>query len=81
VPFGDGFRCVTNPVHRLVPPQAFDGGGGALRHLDFTQPPADAGPGQIVAGSTWYLQAWYRDPAAGGAGFNLSDGLRASFCP
>ena len=39
------------------------------------------GPGQISAGSTWNFQFWYRDPAGGGAGFNLSDGLQLTFCP
>jgi hypothetical protein len=35
----------------------------------------------ITAGSTWNFQFWYRNPAAGGAGFNLSDGLSIRFCP
>jgi hypothetical protein len=79
-PFGDGFRCVGGSAYRLNPPVVVGPGGDAARLVDFTQPPADAGPGAIVAGSTWYFQFWYRDPAAAGAGFNLSDGLRASFC-
>jgi len=45
--------------------------------IDFTQLPAG---GQITSGSTWNFQAWYRDPAAGGAMFNTSDALRATFC-
>lgn len=32
-------------------------------------------------GETWNFQLWYRDTAAGGAGFNLSDGLRVTFLP
>ena len=47
--------------------------------MDFTSPPQpDA---EITAGSTWFFQFWFRDPAAGGAFFNLSNGLRAKFCP
>ena len=38
--------------------------------------------GAITAGSTWNFQLWYRDPAAGGAGSNLSNGLQVVFaCP
>ena len=39
--------------------------GGYARALDFTQPPADGGPGQIAPGSTWNFQLWYRDPSGG----------------
>ncbi len=81
VPFGDGFLCVQPGVYRLNPPLTPDGSGDASRHVDFTVPPTDSGPGEIVVGSTWRFQFWYRDPAAGGAGFNLSDGLAATFCP
>ena len=80
VPFGNGFSCVAPGgvgTFRLLPPFQSDAGGNAVRTLDFSQL---AGAGQIVPGSTWYFQAWYRDPAAGGAGFNLSDGLEADFC-
>ena len=35
---------------------------------------------QILGGSTHYFQAWYRDLAAGGMGFNLSDAIRVTFC-
>jgi len=83
-PFGDGFRCVgagSLGTFRLNPPGTIDSFGDFYRLLDFTQPPANAGPGQIDPGSTWKFQFWYRDPAAGGAGFNLSDGLSATFCP
>jgi len=34
----------------------------------------------IDAGETWYFQNWYRNPAGGGAGFNLSDALQTPFC-
>jgi uncharacterized membrane protein len=77
VPFGNGFSCVTGSSFRVLPPFQADPTGAAAQGLDFTQLPAG---GQIVPGSTWYFQAWYRDPAAGGATFNLSDGLMATFC-
>ncbi len=78
VPFGNGFRCVGGQqVFRLDVSVA---SGNVLTHsLDYANPPAAVG--QITAGSTWNFQAWFRDPAAGGAFFNLSDGLSVTFAP
>jgi hypothetical protein len=81
VPFGDGFRCVGGGTFRLYPPQQTDAFGDLVRPLDLTVPPANGGPGMIQAGDVWNFQFWYRDPAAGGAGFNFSDGLSVTFCP
>lgn len=47
--------------------------------MDVQQPTTCAPP--IVPGSAHRFQAWYRDPAGGGAGFNLSDGLEVVFTP
>jgi len=33
-----------------------------------------------IGPGTYQFQFWYRDPAAGGAFFNLSDGVEVSFC-
>ncbi|MBL8861826.1 MAG: FG-GAP repeat protein [Planctomycetes bacterium] len=73
-PFGNGFRCVGGSVFRLGIQQASPGGTIA-RNLDFPTAPGALGPG-----STAKFQCWYRNPAAGGAGFNLSNGLSATFC-
>ncbi len=81
VPFGNGTLCVDAPFFRLNPPVAIDASGHATRQLDFTQPPANGGPGQIAAASTWYFQFWYRDPTGGGASYNTTDGLSATFKP
>ena len=79
VPFGNGFRCVgagATGIARL--PIENSGPGGVLEHdLDNTLPPTAVT--QITSGSTWNFQAWFRDPAAGGAFFNLSDGLSITF--
>ena len=80
-PFGDGVRCVKTPIYRLKPPIARTASGLVLRALDFGLPPLNAGASQISAGQTWRFQFWYRDPAAGGSGFNLTDGLEVTFCP
>ncbi|MDP6370302.1 MAG: hypothetical protein QF615_11885, partial [Planctomycetota bacterium] len=77
-PLGDGFLCLTSPIHRLYP-LAQTGGGTPSHVLDLGSPPSAAG--QISPGETWNFQCWYRDPAAGVAGFNLSDGLGVAFCP
>ena len=80
-PFGDGFRCVGGAVSRLNPPVIADSFGDASKAVDFTSGAPGSGPGAILPGSTWNFQFWYRDPAAGGSGFNLSNGLTATFCP
>jgi hypothetical protein len=77
VPFGNGRLCVGAPLFRLNPPVTADGSGRVERHVDFTQGSAS----QITAGSTWNFQFWYRDPAGGGAFYNTSDALSATFRP
>ena len=74
VPFGNGNLCVASPVFRLLPPVV--GSANAMGFLvDYSTAP------NLVAGTTWHFQAWFRDPAAGGATFNLSDGVTISFGP
>jgi hypothetical protein len=77
VPFGDGTLCVGGAVQRLGSVSTQD--GVATLALDMTDPSSPAS--LIRAGSTWHFQFWYRDTASTGAGFNLSNGLRATFCP
>ena len=82
LPFGNGTLCVSSGgkgTFRLLPAAVVAPGGSASHLVNYGAPPSAAG--QITAGSTWYFQFWYRDPAGGGAGFNLSDGLQATFCP
>jgi hypothetical protein len=72
VPFGDGNRCVGTPLQRLSPP-ALAAGNLATRNVNlafylFT-------PGSVN------FQCWHRDTAAGGSGWNTSDGLEAVFIP
>jgi len=82
VAFGNGFLCVTgSETFRLQPPTMSDIFGLNTKALDYTQAPMNAGSGMILAGATWNFQYWYRDPGAGGAFFNLSNGLEATFCP
>jgi serine protease AprX len=81
IPFGNGVRCVSSGgagIFRL-PVVLSDTNGDASATLDLANPPRPEG--QISLGETWYFQLWFRDPAGGGAQFNLSDGLAATFCP
>lgn len=76
-PFGNGLRCIGsggNPIFRTTPVQV--SGNTLSRSIDFTtlQP-----AGAITSGSTWNLQAWFRDPPAGGAQFDLSDAVEVTF--
>lgn len=79
LPFGNGVLCVGGGLKRLHPAQPTGAVGTATLPLDFTDPSSYAS--WIAAGSTWNFQFWYRDIPAGGAEFNLSNGLSATFCP
>jgi hypothetical protein len=76
IAFGNGFRCVGGTTVRLAPNTA--SGNVLTRVLDFNSAPV---MGTIVGNTTWNFQAWYRDPAGGGAGFNLSDAVEIPFLP
>jgi hypothetical protein len=81
VPLGDGTLCISGPLFRVQPAQFLDGVGSAVQKLHLWGPEAAIGPGELLAGSTWYFQFWHRDPANGGAGVNATDGLAVTFCP
>lgn len=79
-PFGDGTLCVSGALFRVGLPQLADGAGRLDHPLAFGAPPANAGPGTIQPGATWFLQCWYRDPTGpGGTGVNLSDAFEVLF--
>jgi hypothetical protein len=75
--FGNGYRCVNGTVYRLNPAMSATPAGTSSRAVDLASQPA---AGVITGGSTWNFQCWYRNVLAGGAGFNLSDGIRVTFC-
>ena len=74
LPFGNGFRCVTGSVVRL--PIVMGSAGMFEYSIDF----AAYGPALASMGTAQF-QCWFRDPAAGGLAFNLSDGLEIVFTP
>jgi hypothetical protein len=81
LPFANGTLCISPfypGLFRVEPPAQVDPGGQAQLALDFANlPPA----GGIGPGSTWHFQFWFRDPLAGGAGSDLTDAMRVTFCP
>lgn len=76
-PFGDGFLCVAGPIYRIQPPMVTTDGGDAFRTLDFS----GTYGGLFLSGVQVNFQLWFRDPAAGGAGFNTSDACSVTFMP
>lgn len=74
-PLGNGTLCVGGALVRL-PVVAIDGGGVARQTFDATTAPSAS---DLVTGSTWHFQLWFRDPAAPPAGSNLSAGYRVRF--
>jgi hypothetical protein len=73
-PFGNGLLCVGDPVRRLLVALASAG--------VVSQPQNLAGPlyATVQPGDTRHVQFWFRDPSAGGARFNLTEGMSVTFC-
>jgi len=76
-PFGNGFRCIAAPFYRL-PALHANVFGDTSFDLDLNSLPQGI---QIHAGESWNFENWYRDPAAGGANYNGSNGLDIIYCP
>ena len=56
------------------------GTGTASLTLDLANVPTNLGRTAVVAGETWYWQAWYRDVDGGGAPTsNLSSAVGVTF--
>jgi len=80
ITFGNGFRCVggaAGTVVKIFPVVMADASGLMSTTLDNTDPLH----AQIVPGATLHFQAWFRDPAGGGVGFDTSNGLSVTFVP
>jgi len=72
LPFGNGFLCAGGDIRRLNPPAAAVG-NRATRVVEL------AAKGFVPG--TRHFQCWFRDPAAGGAAFNTSNGRSVTFLP
>lgn len=78
VPFGDGFRCVGGTIRRTMPMNS--GAAGVISIGPGLVAGSASGSAPINPGSTWYIQAWYRDGIGPcGTGFNTSNALGATF--
>jgi hypothetical protein len=62
---------------RVTPPIFFSSFGTASKQLNMNATALS----NIQPADTRYFQLWYRDPAGGPFGFNLSNGLAITFCP
>ena len=78
-PFGNGSVCLGPPILRSKTVSMVQANGSVSQAFDYGNLPAAAGT--ITAGSSLNFQFWFRDPAGGGAFFNLSDGMCVTFCP
>ena len=80
-PFGDGQLCIDRPVIRLRPNVKLDAAGTAFFDVGLNGPPLGAGPHAVSGGAVRYFQFYFRDAhGPGGSGYNLSDGLKVTFC-
>lgn len=77
LPFGNGVRCVTGSIVRSPVITSFK--GSFFWEIDLGA--YSSGPNGITPGSLYHFQCWFRDTPAGGAGFDLSDGLSVQFLP
>ena len=82
VPFAQSLLCVgTHVRYYRLPTFVANGLGRGHCPLNFAAKPLGSGSGQVQSGSTWFFQAWYRDPGAQpGLESTLSNALRVSFC-
>lgn len=81
LPFANGTLCISltgHGLHTLGPPVSTSRAGLAVQALDYGALPFD---GRAAEHETWSFQFWFRDPNGGGAGANLSNALRVTFCP
>jgi hypothetical protein len=74
-PFGNGIRCVGGGTTRL-PVEQSDNFFNIMHSVNNNQAPHSS---NLIAGSTWKFQCWFRDPPAGGSTFNLSNGKSITF--
>ena len=72
VPFGNGLLCAEGAIVRYGPP-ALPGSQYAERRIDMAS--------EACCPGTRHFQYWFRDPAAGGAFFDTSDGYTIDIVP
>lgn len=76
-PLGNGVRCAGGSIFRFPITQT-NLFGDATQTVNLQSLPGGA---IIQPGDTRFFQFWFRDIPGGGSGTNLSNTLRAQFCP
>ena len=81
IPLGNGLRCLAGTLTRVQPIAVANGNGLALRHA-WLGDLALATGSSLVAGTTWHVQDWYRDPGGPcGETTNVSNALQLTLEP
>ncbi len=77
--FGD--LCLGGAIGRAVGGALLNSGANGTwsELVDLQSIPQANGTVQVLAGETWFFQAWYRDQSGNLAGSNFTDGLRVIF--
>ncbi|MEZ6016722.1 MAG: hypothetical protein R3F49_16510 [Planctomycetota bacterium] len=82
--FGNGRRCIDDPVQLLRFPPRPAGSAGSVHEgpgiAAFTEAAFPAF-GHAMVGQRWNFQLWYRDGGACGTGYNVSNALGVTFTP
>ncbi len=81
IPFFNGNLCVSpqglQRINQVTPPV----NGTVTQLIDFTGASTGTAPLNVVAGQPFRFQYWFRDPMAGGANANFTDGYRVPITP
>jgi len=79
IPFFNGFLCIDPSGLQRFSNATAASGGVIVEAVDL----ATSAPGglNVIAGSSYFFQRWYRDPAAGGGNANFSDAIEVTYTP
>jgi len=75
-PFADGRICIGGA--RWIMARVASDRSGHMS-LDIAREGEREDVHWLFSANTWFFQYWYRDPAAGGAGSNLTDAIRVAW--
>ena len=78
-PFGDGVLCIDpGSAIRYGGPVRIEGNGTFTKSVNWADPLLSQGSGAWAVGSSWTIQAVFRDPGAT-SGFNTTNAVEATF--
>ncbi len=79
IPFFNGFLCMDPNGLQRFSNTAPASGGVITEAVDI--PTSAPGGLNVIAGSSYFYQRWFRDPMAGGGNANFSDGIEIVYTP